>query len=191
MKRKNFTVTKRFCYFSVVLNIRGGEKVDCSSLTDSEMVSKMRELKFPTGLELASFLKEFEGFSMNSSVDKSRVRKFRFKSFKGQLERGSENGRPHYNLAVETSSLVLCSVVVRELSLGLYGEKNCKSISVEPAHDIGSLEEYCLKSETRLILLESCYFPPTVDVRVSDFVKALEEDSELKKYMALLVCTKK
>jgi hypothetical protein len=182
---------KRFEYFSVVLNVRGGEEIDWNSLSKDEIVSKMMELKFPAPLELASLLKKFEGVSMDSNVDKSRVRRFRFESFKGQLERGAESSRPHYNLAVRTSSKVFCSAVLRELSLLLYSEKNCKSISVEPAHNIGSLEEYCLKEETRFLLPGTPYYPPTVDVRVSEFLQALEKDAELKKFMTILVCTNK
>lgn len=188
---KKGKISERFRYFSVVLNVRGGELVDWSRLSEGEIVSKMLELKFQTPLELASLLKKFEGVSVNSNVDKSRVRKFRFESFKGQLERGAGSSRPHYNLAVKTSSKVYCSAVVRELSLALYSEKNCNSISVEPAHNIGSLEEYCLKDETRFVLLETVYYPPSVDVRVSEFFEALERDVELKKFMTILVCTKK
>jgi hypothetical protein len=181
MNKLKVKVNDRFQFFSVVLNVRGGEEIDWPSLTESETVSKMMELKFRTPLELASLMKKFEGVSMNSNVDKSRVRKFKFKSFKGQLERGAENGRPHYNLAVKTSSRVLTSVIIRELSLALYSEKNCKSISVEPAHDIVALEEYCLKLETRFVLPGTAYYPPSLDTRVSEFLEALTEDEELKK----------
>jgi len=101
------------------------------------------------------------------------------------------NERPHYNLSVMTSCKVLSSTVVRELSLGLYGVKNCNSISVEPTHDVNLLEKYCLKSETRLVLPLTVYYPPVVDIRVSGFIEALEEDKELKKFMTILVCTNK
>ena len=104
-----------------------------------------------------------------------------FESFKGQLEKGLKSNRPHYNLCVKISSKVLSSTVVRELSLALYNVKNCYSINVEPAHDIKSLEKYCLKDETRLILPGTIYYPPSVDIRISEFFEALEEDEELKK----------
>ena len=150
----------------------------------------MEELKFPTPVTLSTFMKNFEGVAQNSNVDKSRVRRFRFEKFTGQLEKGLVNGRPHYNLSVKTSSKVLNSAVVRELSLALYGVKNCKSINVEPTHDVDSLDQYCLKPETRLVLPATGYYPPSVDVRVSEFLQVLEEDEELKKFITILVCTK-
>ena len=154
----------------------------------------MVELKFPTPMELGIFFKNFEGIAQNSNVDKSRVRRFRFERFIGQLEKGLNNERPHYNLSVMTSCKVLPSTVVRELSLALYDVKNCNSISVEPTHDVNLLEKYCLKDETRLILPGTIYYPPLVDVRVSEFIEfieALEEDKELKKFITILVCTNK
>ena len=105
-------------------------------------------------------------------------------------KRGEQNNRPHYNLSVKTSSKVLVLPVIRELSLVLYGLKNCNSISVEPTHDVDLLDKYCLKEETRLLLESIDYSPPLVDVRVSEFIKALEEDEELKKFISILVCTK-
>ena len=184
-------INERFQYFSVVLNVRKGENVKWGSLTNNDMVENMIKLKFPTPMELGTFFKNFEGIAQNSNVDKSRIRRFRFERFIGQLEKGLNNGRPHYNLSVMTSWKVLSSTVVRELSLGLYGVKNCKSISVEPTHDVNLLEKYCLKSETRLVLPSTVYYPPLVDVRVSDFIEALEEDKELKKFITILVCTNK
>ena len=86
---------------------------------------------------------------------------------------------------------VLPSTVVHELSLALYDVKNCNSISVEPTHDVNLLEKYCLKDETKLILPGTIYYPPLVDVRVSEFIEALEEDKELKKFITILVCTNK
>lgn len=150
----------------------------------------MAELSFITPLELSAFLKNFEGISQNSNVDKSRIRRFSFKRFLDQLEKGLNNGCPHYNLSVKTSPKVLRSTIIRELSLALYDIKNCKSINVEPTHDVELLNRYCVKQETRLLLESTDYYPPLVNVHVSDFIKALEEDEELKKFISILVCTK-
>ena len=187
MKKK---VNERFRYFSIVLNVAGGENINWGCLGRKEMADKMTELNFPTPLDLAVALRDFEGIAQNSNVDKSRVRRFKFERFIGQLEKGEQNNRPHYNLSVKTSSKVLVSAVVRELSLVLYSVKNCNSINVEPTHDVDLLDKYCLKEETRLLLESTDYYPASVDVRVSDFIKALEEDEELKKFISILVCTK-
>ena len=182
-------INERFQYFSIVLNVRKGETINWKSLTKDEIVESMVKLKFITPMELGTSLKNFEGIAQNSNVDKSRVRRFRFERFIGQLEKGLNNGRPHYNLSVMTSCKVLTSTVLRELSLALYGVKTCNSISVEPTHNVDSLEKYCLKLETRLVLPSTIYYPPLVDIRVSEFIEALEEDEELKKFMTILVCT--
>ena len=183
-------VNERFQYFSIILNVREGEHINWLCSTKEDMVDRMEELKFPTPVTLTIFMKNFEGIAQNSNVDRSRIRRFRFEGFRGQLEKGSHKGRPHYNLSVKTSSKVLCSTIVRELSLALYGVKNCKSINVEPTHDIDSLDQYCLKTETRLVLPGTKYYPPSVDVRISEFLEVLKEDEEIKKFMTILVCTK-
>lgn len=168
-------INERFQDFSVVLNVRKGETVNWELLKDNKIVENMIKLKFPTPMELGTFFKNFEGIALNSNVDKSRVRRFRFERFIGQLEKVSNNGRPHYNLSVMTSCKVLASTVVCELLLALY--------------DVDLLKKYCLKSETRLVLPSTIYYPQLVDVRISEFIEGLEEDKELKKFMTILVCT--
>lgn len=187
MKRKK--INERFQFFSIVLNVRGGENVDWERLTQDGIIYKMIKLKFPNPLDLAVCLKNFEGIAQNSNVDKSRIRRFKFESFVGQLEKCLKNDRPHYNLSIKTSSKILVSMVVRELSLILYNVKNCKSINVELTYNVDSLDKCCLKLETRLTLPSTSYYPPTVDTRVSEFIEALKEDKELKKFMTILVCT--
>ena len=91
-------------------------------------------------------------------------------------------------MAVETTSKTSSSVVARELGLALYGVKNCYSIQVDPAHDIDSLQDYCIKLETRLMLPATLYYPPSVDTRLSLFLDALEKNEDLKKFMTIPVC---
>ena len=56
IKRK---LNERYQYFSIVLNVRGREKIDWSSLSKKDMVKNMEELKFPTPLTLSTFMKSF------------------------------------------------------------------------------------------------------------------------------------
>ena len=100
-------INERFQYFSIVLNVCRGKNIDWRILTDDEMVENMMKLKLLTPMELGTFLKNFEGIAQNSNVDKSRVQRFRFEVFLGQLEKGLNNGRPHYNLLIMT----LCKVL--------------------------------------------------------------------------------
>lgn len=188
MKKRKKIPNESLKYFSIVLNVRGGENIDWSKMKKNKMVEKMEKLKFPTPQNLAVFLREFEGIRVNSNIEKSAIRRFKFRNYKGQLEQGSENNRPHYNLAVETTSKTSSSVIARELALALYGVKNCFSIQVDPAHNIDSLQDYCIKLETRLMLPATLYYPPSVDTRLSSFLEDLETNKHLKKFMTIPVC---
>ena len=56
MKRRK--INERFQFFSIVLNVRGGENVDWKKLTQDGIVNKMIELKFPN-LQHFSFHNNF------------------------------------------------------------------------------------------------------------------------------------
>ena len=75
------------------------------------MVENMVKLKFLTPQKLGTFFKNFEGITQNSKVDRSRIGRITFEHFTGQLEKGSNNERPHYNLLVITSCKVLNSTI--------------------------------------------------------------------------------
>ena len=61
MKRRK--VNERFQFFSIVWNVRGGENVDWKKLTQDGIVDKMIELEFPNPLDLAVYLRNFEGIA--------------------------------------------------------------------------------------------------------------------------------
>lgn len=178
-------VNERFYNFSVVIHPRGGEKLDWVFFSKDmdEYAEKIKSLKFVTPSDLSVLLLNLNGISQNSK-DESKVRRFKLVEYIGQLEKGSVNCKPHYNLAIKTNVKILCSSLVRELSKCIYGIENCKSINVEPAHDYESLVNYCTKSETRLELKGTCYDPPHVDFRMSLFLEALEENQDLVKCIA-------
>jgi len=173
---------QRFYEFSVVLNPVRGQEIDWKLYSDDEKgyMAQLNKINFISPSELASILTEFKGISQNST-DKKKIRHFTISEFRGQLERGSENCKPHYNLAIKTSVKVLASSLVRELSQTLYGVNNDKSVNVEPAHDFDSLVKYSTKNETRLELLGSKYYPPYVDSSVSQFIIALQQNPDLAK----------
>lgn len=179
-------LNQRFYDFSVVLNPRGGEEIDWKSLSENMdlYLFEMKRINFLTPKELSSVLSNFEGISQNSKR-KEKIRYFRISEFRGQLEMGSENCKPHYNLAIRVSIKILASSLVRELSKVLYQVENCKSINVEVAHDYKALVEYCRKEETRLDLTGSEYYPPFLDYRLDLFLSALAENSDLAKFIAI------
>ena len=76
-------VNERFKYFLIVLNVSGGKDIDWGCLERKEMANKMTELNFPTPLDLAAILRDFEGIAQNSNVEKSRVRRFKLERFIG------------------------------------------------------------------------------------------------------------
>lgn len=163
-----------------------GQDFDWVELSNdkSAYLNKMKELNFITAKKLGSLLYDFEGISQNSE-DQKNIRRFKIVEFFGQLEMGSENKKPHYNLLLRSNIKILSSTLVRELSKLLYNSDNCKSINVEPSHDTSSLISYCTKEETRLTLENTDYYPPSVDYRVALFLDALHENSDLLKYLAI------
>lgn len=187
MTKKKYEQSKtkdRFKHFSVVLNVRGGESINWQELDTEEYANKMTELDFITPLELAQRIGEFSGIYQNNSKDPAKARKFKFEGFKGQLEKGSTNARPHYNLVVTTSASMPSSTLARELTRMLFDIPGIDgSVNVAPAYSLSDLTDYCLKEETRLELRNTSYYPPRVDINISTFDKIIKEDEELKKYI--------
>lgn len=177
---------ERFSEFSVVLNIRGGQDVDWLELSKdkNQYVSKMVSLNFVTPGDLSLLLQNFEGISQNSVIKKN-VRRFKIIEYIGQLEEGSENKKPHYNLVIKTNIKILVSSLVRELSKALYNVENCKSINVEPCEDYSALVSYCTKEDTRLVLENTIYYAPYVDYRVGLFLQSLNENVDLLKCITI------
>lgn len=186
MKKLLVKKNERFYSFSVVLNPSGGQSVDWTklSLDDSSYYNKMLELDFITPLSLSKLLYNYEGISQNSK-DPKNIRRYKIVKFIGQLEKGSENKKPHYNLIITVDVKILSSALVKGLSQLLSNKNICNSISVEPAHVSSCLTSYCTKEDTRLLLEGTPYYPPAVDYRVSSFLEALHENKDLSKYPAI------
>lgn len=45
-------------------------------------------------------------------------------------------------------------------------------------HDVESLDQYCLKTETRLVLLGTGYYTSSVGVRLGKFLETFEKDED-------------
>lgn len=169
---------KRYRNYSVILNVRGGEKVKWKDLDKKSMVEKLTDMNFPTPFELSNLLNDFVGIYEQSSK-KSSVRRFKIKDFSGQLEIGTDNGRPHYNLSIKTSAKIKPYILLRELSGILYNVNKCNSISIDPTHNYESLKIYCLKDETRSNLIATKYYPSRVSKVLSEYLKELKNNPDL------------
>lgn len=175
-----FKKNERFSNYSIVLNVPNSSEIDWDTMTGQQMALAMATCHFPNQSTLATKLTKFVGVAQNSNKSKSAVRRFTISEFAGQLEKGTINGRPHYNLAVKTSSKVLPSVLLRELSMHLYDRSNCPSINVQPSVEHDALKAYCWKADTRLELPSTEYYPPAVTQTSSDFNSRLEIDPVFK-----------
>ena len=170
---------QRFRNYSVVLNVRGGEKIKWKGLSKNSIVQKLTDLNFRTPLELSNLLNRFVGIYEQSSK-KSSVRKFKIDNFSGQLEIGADHGRPHYNLSIKASAKIKPYTLLRELSRILYSVDKCDSISIDPAHNYESLNNYCLKDETRSNLIATEYYPPRVSKDLGEYLNELNNNSDLE-----------
>lgn len=171
---------KRFCWFSVVLNVKGGEKIDWKKLNFEEIDLKLLKLEFPTPKTLRQLLLK-DKLIYTSSADQKKIRYFEIEELKGQLEEGTENNRPHYNLILRTSCQIRCSDLVRELSLLFFKVRKDNSIQVDPAHNPEMLSMYCSKENTRLNLEGTEYYPPFVNSNDFIFDQEMENDSDMRK----------
>lgn len=173
---------KRFYWFSVVLNVKDGQNVKWKRLSFEKIHDQLLKYKFPTPQTLRQLLMDNQ-FVSSYSADEKKIRYFQIDKLEGQLEQGTENGRPHYNLILRTTSQVRCSALARELSLVLLKVKNNKSIQVDPAHNPDALDIYCSKENSRLDLVGTNYYPARVDSKDYKFDKEREDDQDLDKIL--------
>ena len=183
MVKKNEKEQKRFYWFSVVLNVKGGQKVNWKKLNQEKIYDQLLKLNFQTPETLRQLLMENK-FVSNYSADVKKIRYFNIEELKGQLEQGTENNRPHYNLIIRTTQKIRCSALARELSLLFCKVKHDPSIQVDPAHNRDALEDYCSKEETRLNLKYTEYYPPFVDSKDFNFDKEKGSDLDMKKIIS-------
>lgn len=85
----------RFNHFQVVLNlIPPASDIDFKTISDSEIESYLEKYNFVKQATLEDIL-------LNLKI-KSKVTITSLSDFRGQLERGTENARPHWQLYLST-----------------------------------------------------------------------------------------
>jgi len=168
-------------YWSVVIYPKTTEDIDWKSMDKESLTTKLEELLMITPSALGKVLVDLrlEGDKKKNSDEYylSTV-----KRFTGQLELGTKNGRPHYQLAIELTSRVTLKKLKVYFSKAIYGEMASNAISIEALKN--NFDEYsvgyCLKEDRANLLRDYTHVSITQDYMKS--IIHMEENSELKKY---------
>ncbi len=84
--------------FGIVINSITSKDVIWSEFSSDQILSKLKELKFPNKIFITQILNELALENVNSNLSK-------IEDFEGQLEFGDKTNISHYQLAVKTKSV--------------------------------------------------------------------------------------
>lgn len=175
---------KKFSKFRVTIHPKLDEKEltqgSWSGMSKELITERLRKLKFKTPIEMARIC-----LSISLKGDKKRNSDDYYvasvKDFGGQLELGTKNGIPHYQLWVELKPQTTKKRLLNYLSQVMYNEEISDAISVEVlTEDIEAYKDYCSKEDAANLLDEYAHIK--VDKTISEFDEYLEVNPETKKY---------
>ena len=132
IKAKNVN-KNRSKLFGIIINPKLSEKTNWKDLSISEINLKLKEIKFLNKFMLIDYLNNLEVENVSKNITY-------IKDFTGQLELGEKSKIPHYQLAVEMSSICTKKKVLESLEKKINGH-----ISVSIQFNINSMKEYCTK----------------------------------------------
>ena len=124
--------------FGVVINPKFEETINWKLMSDVEIRDKLKELKFPDRFCMTETLNQVEFENVNKNKTDAQ-------DFEGQLEIGMESCIPHYQLAIEVSSICTKKKVLESLEEKIEGH-----INVDIQFNLEDMKNYCSK-ETRFI----------------------------------------
>ena len=133
---KNKTVVKntaRGKLFGIVINPIVDKSIEWKGMSNGVIVSNLKELKFPNKFVITDILNELH--IQNVHKNKTSVN-----DFVGQLEIGTKNSTPHYQLAISTQSTCTKKKVLEALEKKIEGH-----INVEIQFNFEEMKKYCLK----------------------------------------------
>lgn len=159
----------RFSTFMVVINTRTSEFY--GDLKEENLVAFLKKIDFVTQRQLETVLLNLRIRSQKSLTS--------LKDFKGQLERGDENHRVHWQLCLETVHKTTAKAVLEALCNALFGKDAEPSVQVLIPRDIESANAYSLKPG-RLILPDSDWSTGIITKSLSDFKDRFDSDPGLK-----------
>ena len=181
----------KFTKFGITIHPPGGESVNWKELTKQEISEKLKELNFWTPTKVARLMTEVQIFKERKKNKSGQliVYNSESKDFGGQLELGTKNKTPHYQLWLELTSKTTKKKVLNYFSKKLTGETTSTAISVTVlTEDIENYVNYCQKEDRAN--LEGDYTHIEVTSLLSEMDKYLEDNPDSKKYWNHLMATK-
>ena len=134
-KKKNLNRSK---LFGIVINPKLDQSINWKDMSVLEIDNKLKELNFLDRFLMTDILNKIRLQNVNKNYTD-------IADFVGQLEIGGESSIPHYQLAIEVSSL--CT---KKKVLEAFQEKIEGHINVEIQFNLEDMKNYCLK-ETAFI----------------------------------------
>lgn len=109
------------------------QEVDWGNLSGDEIVSKLKELKFPSKFDLTQILNslEFPNIRGNTTT---------LEEFDGQLELGDKTKIPHYQIAIKTKTLCLKRSILEAFTNSLNA-----FININIQFNYSEMKKYCEK----------------------------------------------
>lgn len=156
----------------MVLNLPSASDIDFKTISDSEIESYLEKYNFVKQATLEDIL-------LNLKI-KSKVTITSLSDFRGQLERGTENARPHWQLYLSTVKQTVAKELVTSLSTVLYSVDLDFSIQVTTIRDVESTIEYVTKEDRLTFPKNSPWSPGTPSMIETNFRKELSEDPVLQ-----------
>ena len=119
--------------FGVVINPKLNEAIEWKKMSEVEIESNLKKFKFPNRFVLTDILNELE-------IENVHKNKTVTDDFVGQLEIGTENSIPHYQLAISTAS-----ICTRKKVLEAFEKKIEGHINVDIQFNFEDMKNYCSK----------------------------------------------
>lgn len=141
MKNSKIVNRNRSKLFGIVINPKLSEIVDWKNMSISEIGEKLKQLRFLDKYLLTEYLTNLE--VINVSNNKTSIN-----DFVGQLELGTVNKIPHYQLAVEMKT-----ICTKKKVLEILEKKINAHISVQVQFNFEDMKKYCEK-KTEFVLPE-------------------------------------
>lgn len=168
MKNKKSENQTRFNHFQVVLNIPVGSEVDYKDVSDDKIEFYLKKYNFVNQEELETVLLDLKIKAKGTIAVLT--------DFRGQLERGTNERRPHWQLYICTSKQTVKSEVLKALSMQLYSVPDHNSIQVKVMRDVEATIEYVTKEGRLIMPTDSLWSPGLISMTSAKFRRELEED---------------
>lgn len=165
---------KKFRYnnFQVVISLYDPDTIDFTHIPDSELVPIMKKVNFVTQKSLENLLLDAQFFSREVGITN-------FSDFRGQLERGTDKKRPHWQLFVKSRLKTTASKVYKYLCQQLYETDSNPSLHVTEVRSEEESTSYVTKSG-RLVLESSDWYPGLISRRIAEANRMLEDDDLMR-----------